>query len=109
MDRRNTVTRDVWTDSWRREDGATLVLALHVQPGAKRTEVAGLRGEGKESRLKIRLAAPPVDGKANAELLRFLADAFGVPLRGVVLVRGETSRQKVVRIERPARRPDLGW
>ena len=94
---------------WRRDDADAVILALHVQPGARRTEIAGLRGEGKESRLKIRLAAPPVDGKANAELLRFLADAFDVPLRDVVLVRGETSRHKVVRIERPARRPDLGW
>ena len=61
------------------------------------------------TQLKVRLAAPPVDGKANAELLRFLADAFGVPLRNVVLVRGETSRQKVVRVDSPARRPDLDW
>ena len=95
--------------AWRREDGAALTLTLHVQPGAKRTEVAGVHGEGTQARLKIRLAAPPVDGKANAELLRFLADAFGVPLRSVVLLRGETSRQKVVRIEHPARRPDRDW
>jgi len=78
---------------------------LHVQPGAKRTEVAGVHGDA----LKVRLAAPPVDGKANAELLRFLADAFGVPLRQVALVRGETSRQKVVRIESPSKRPDREW
>ncbi len=91
--------------AWRREDGAALILALHVQPGAKRTAVDGTHGDA----LKIRLAAPPVDGKANAELLRFLADAFGVPLRNVVLVRGETSRQKVVRVDGPARRPDREW
>jgi len=90
---------------WRREDGVALVLTLHVQPGAKRTEVAGVHGDA----LKVRLAAPPVDGKANAELLRFLADAFGVPLRQVALVRGETSRQKVVRIESPSKRPDREW
>ncbi len=97
------------TVAWRREevvDGElAIVLALHVQPGAKRTEVAGTHGDA----LKVRLAAPPVDGKANAELLRFLAEAFGVPLRHVTLVRGETSRQKVVRIARPAARPDAGW
>ena len=52
-----------------------------------------MHGDGAQ-RLKVRLAAPPVDGKANAELLRFLADVFGVPQRGVVLVRGATSRQK---------------
>ncbi len=94
---------------WRRDDDGALVLALHVQPGARRTEVAGTHGDGAQMRLKIRLAAPPVDGKANAELLRFLADAFGVPARAVVLVRGETARQKIVRIEQPARRPDREW
>ena len=94
---------------WLREEhtGATvaLILALHVQPGAKRTEVAGTHGDA----LKIRLAAPPVDGKANAELLRFLADAFGVPRHAVTLLRGESSRRKTVRIEAPVRRPDVGW
>jgi hypothetical protein len=80
-----------------------VVLALHVQPGAKRTEVAGMHGGA----LKVRLAAPPVDGKANAELLRFLADAFGVPRRSIVIVRGTTSRDKVVRITGATRNP--GW
>jgi len=95
--------------SWRREEGqgesVALVLTIHAQPGAKRTEVAGVHGDA----LRIRLAAPPVDGKANAELLRFLAEAFGVPLRQVVLLRGVSSRQKSVRIESPARRPDADW
>jgi len=95
--------------AWRREDGVDVVLMLHVQPGAKRTEVAGIHGEGVTTRLKIRLAAPPVEGKANAELLRFLASAFGVPQRAVLLLRGESSRQKSVRITRPALRPDLDW
>ena len=57
----------------------------------------------------MRLAAPPVEGKANAELLRFLAEVFGVPRRNVTLLRGELSRAKVVRIARPAVRPDLCW
>jgi uncharacterized protein (TIGR00251 family) len=95
--------------AWRREESvdgqATLRLTLHVQPGATRTEVTGTHGDA----LKVRLAAPPVDGKANAELLRFLAEAFGVPRRNVTLVHGETSRAKVVRIARPAARPDLSW
>ena len=86
-------------------DGDALLLTLHVQPGASRTEVAGLHGDA----LRIRLAAPPVDGKANAELVRFLAEAFGVPRRQVTLVRGDTSRLKVVRIDAPARRPDADW
>jgi hypothetical protein len=97
------------TIAWRREESVdgqpTLQLMLHVRPGASRTEVTGTHGEA----LKIRLAAPPVDGKANAELLRFLAEVFAVPRRDVMLVRGDTSRAKVVRITRPAARPDLGW
>jgi uncharacterized protein (TIGR00251 family) len=95
--------------AWRHEDGDALLLMLHVQPGAKRSEVAGIRGEAAESRLRVRLAAPAVEGRANAELVRFLAAAFAVPLRAVTLVRGETSRQKTVRIARPALRPDRDW
>ena len=93
------------TARWWREDGTALVLTLHVQPGAKRTEVAGTHGDA----LKLRLAAPPVEGKANAELLRFLAAAFGVPARAVVLVRGAMAREKIVRIESPRERPDRQW
>ena len=77
------------------------MLSLYVQPGAKRTEVVGEHGGA----LKLRLAAPPVDGKANAELIRFLADAFGVPAKNVQLLRGATSRTKQLRVEAPARRP----
>jgi len=95
--------------AWCREDRGDLLLMLHVQPGAKRTEVTGTRGEGTRMRLAVRVAAPPVDGKANAELLRFLAGVFAVPLRTVILLRGETSRQKTVRITRPEQRPDRAW
>jgi uncharacterized protein len=91
--------------AWRREDGDALVLTLHVQPGARRTEIAGTHGDA----LKIRLAAPPVDGRANTALVRYLASAFGVPMRQVTLVRGDASREKVLRVERPALRPDRDW
>jgi hypothetical protein len=94
---------------WRREDGDDLVLALHVHPGATRTAVAGVHGDGEGARLRLRLAAPPVDGKANAELVRYLAASFGVPQRCVSIERGEASRQKTVRIARPALRPDRDW
>ena len=94
---------------WRREEGDALILLVHEQPGATRTAVAGWHGPGDDARLKVRLAAPPVDGKANAELVRFLAAEFGVPLRAVVLVRGQGSRQKTVRVEHPSRRPDRAW
>ena len=81
------------------------MLKLRIVPNAKRSEVAGEHGGA----LKVRLAAPPVDGKANAELLRFLAEAFGVPLRSVTLLRGAASRSKRVRVEAPSRRPDREW
>ena len=90
---------------WCREDADALSLTLHIQPGAKHTEIAGTHGDA----LKVRLAAPPIAGKANALLLHFLADAFGVPLRNVTLLRGETSRHKVVRIAAPRMRPDREW
>ena len=92
-------------DRWLREDGDALVLTLHVQPGASRTEIAGVHGGA----LKVRLAAAPVDGRANDALRRFLAEAFGVPVRNVAIERGESSRRKVVRIEQPTRRPDAAW
>ena len=96
--------------SWCRtgKDGS-LTLQLYAQPGAKRTGIAGMHGTGADQRLKIRLAAPAVDGKANAELRAFLGEAFGVPLRNVELVRGETGRSKIVRVTAPSRRPDLDW
>jgi hypothetical protein len=70
-------------------------LTLHVQPRARRTEVAGLHGAA----LKIRLAAPPVDGAANDELVRFLAEQLGVPRRAVRLVAGAGARRKVVVVD----------
>ena len=90
---------------WRRDDGDALILTLHVQPGAQRTEIAGTHGEA----LKIRIKALPVEGKANTELIRYLARAFGVPVRQITLVRGDSSRHKVLRIEAPLLRPDRGW
>ncbi|HEY4752900.1 MAG TPA: DUF167 domain-containing protein [Candidatus Limnocylindrales bacterium] len=77
-----------------RADGDGVVLTLHIQPGAKRTEVAGTHGEA----LKIRLAAPPVDGKANEALVAFVAKALGVPKSGVELIAGHTSRAKRLRV-----------
>ena len=66
-----------------------------MQPGAKRSEFAGRHGE----RIKLRLAAPPVEGKANAALIEFLAQYFGVPRRNVSIVSGLKSRAKRVAIE----------
>lgn len=79
---------------WYRRQGDVLTLTLHVQPGAKRSELAGLHGEA----LKIRLAAPPVEGRANEALLKFIAKLFGVPVRQVELRQGGQSRHKVLAI-----------
>ena len=80
--------------TWLTADNNGVTLRLHIQPGAKKTEVTGLHGEA----LKIRLAAPPVDGKANACLIAFLADRLGVAKATITLVSGDTSRAKRVRI-----------
>jgi uncharacterized protein (TIGR00251 family) len=70
-------------------------LAIRVQPRAKRSEVAGERGGA----VVIRVNAPPVDGKANAAVCRLIAERVGVPRGAVRIVRGEASRDKVVRID----------
>ena len=72
-----------------------MTLELHVQPGASRSEFAGKHGD----RLKVRLAAPPQDGKANAALIDFLAQYYGVPRRKVRITSGLKSRQKRVVID----------
>ncbi len=92
--------------AWRRiaADGS-LTLALHVQPNAKRSEITGVRGDA----VRVRLAAPAVEGKANVALIAWLADAFGVPERAVTLLRGARGRRKIVRIAAPAQRPDRTW
>ncbi|PBV75933.1 YggU family protein [Pseudomonas aeruginosa] len=88
--------------SFYRWDGEDLLLDCHLQPKASRDEFAGLHGE----RLKIRLTAPPVEGKANAHLLAFLGKAFGVAKSLVSLESGELNRQKRVSIRRPTRLPE---
>lgn len=86
---------------WYRTSGDCITLTLHVQPGAKQTTVAGLHGDA----LKIRLAAPPVEGRANEALLRFIADFFKVPLRNVELKQGGQSRHKRVEVRGSAIHP----
>jgi uncharacterized protein (TIGR00251 family) len=85
-------------------DGA-ITLAIHAQPGAKRSVVSGVHGGS----LRIRLAALAAEGKANAALVTFLARAFAVPEHAVTLVRGARSRRKIVRIAAPGQRPDRVW
>jgi uncharacterized protein (TIGR00251 family) len=94
-----------WCREERSGSSVSLVLAVHAQPGAKASGIAGGHGDA----LRIRLAAPAVEGKANAELVRFLAQAFGVGRGSVTLLRGDTGRRKLLRIEAPRLRPDREW
>lgn len=71
-----------------------VTLTLHIQPGARTTELAGLHGDA----LKIRLAAPPVDGKANAALIDFIADRLEIARSAVRLKSGQSSRRKVLEV-----------
>jgi uncharacterized protein (TIGR00251 family) len=80
--------------AWLAHEGDRCVISIHAQPGAKRTEVAGTHGET----LKIRVQAPPVEGAANAALIKFLAKALGVRQRDVEILSGERSRDKRVAV-----------
>ena len=92
---------------WLRAAAEGVTLTLHVQPGASRTEAAGLHGDA----LKVRLAAPPVDGKANDCLCAWLAQQLGVAKSAVVLRAGATARRKVVAVAgvTPAAVLARGW
>jgi len=72
-----------------------VTIDLQTTPNAPRSEIVGWLGD----RLKVKVKAPAVEGKANAELVRFLAERFGVRANRVTLVRGDTARLKTVRIE----------
>lgn len=79
---------------WLTSDGDSSFLVLHVQPGAKRTEVVGEHGDA----LKLRLAAPPIDGRANESLVAFVADTLDIPRQSVILISGQSSRRKRLRV-----------
>jgi uncharacterized protein (TIGR00251 family) len=70
------------------------LLHLHVVPGASKTEIAGLHGD----RLKVRVKAPPAEGAANRELLRFLGELLSAPASSLEIVRGASDRRKTVRL-----------
>ena len=78
-----------------REVAGGVTIVVRAQPGAKKTAIAGVYGEGDTAQLKIAVQAPPVEGRANDALIAFLAEAFGIPKRSVELVSGELSRSKV--------------
>jgi len=74
---------------------AGVTLAVRAQPGAKKTAIGGIYGEGATAQLKIAVQAPPLEGRANDALIAFLAKTFGLPKSAVKLVSGELSRNKV--------------
>lgn len=87
---------------WYRWEGKDLLLSLKVQPRASADAIGEVAGD----HLRVRLTAPPVEGKANAQLRRFLAKVFAVPQNQVELVSGDQARLKRIRIRAPTRVPD---
>ena len=81
--------------AWLRAVPAGVTLAVRAQPGAKKTAITGVYGEGDAVQLKIQVHAPPIEGRANAALIEFLAATFGLAKKSVELVSGESSRSKV--------------
>ncbi|MBC3767817.1 DUF167 family protein YggU [Neptunicella marina] len=79
-----------------------LLLRLYLQPKASQDKVTGLHGD----ELKITITAPPVDGKANSHLIKFLAKQFGIAKSQVQLEKGMTSRHKQIIINSPRVIPD---
>jgi uncharacterized protein (TIGR00251 family) len=75
------------------ERGVT--LAVRAQPGAKKTAMAGVYGEGATAQLKIAVQAPPLEGRANSALIAFLAEYFSIPKSAVELIGGDSGRSKV--------------
>ncbi len=86
---------------WYRWDGDDLLLSLRVQPRSKKDEFVAPHGD----HYKTRITAPPVEGKANEHLLKFLAKSFGVKRSQVSMQTGQTSRNKLFRIQSPSRFP----
>jgi hypothetical protein len=78
-----------------REVAGGITLAVRAQPGAKKTAIVGIYGDGETAQLKIAVQAPPIEGRANDALIVFLADTFGLPKNSVELRSGELSRSKV--------------
>lgn len=87
--------------AWCQWQGDDLMLDCRLQPKASTDEFVGEH----DGQLKIRITAPPVDGKANAHLVKFLAKSFGVTQQQVIIERGESGRSKRIRIRAPNKFP----
>lgn len=86
-----------------RRDGDALLLDLFIQPKASRDQILGPHGD----ELKVAITAPPVDGQANAHLVKFLAKQFRVAKGNVRILRGELGRHKQVQISAPGQIPEV--
>lgn len=86
------------TPEWIKDAPAGATFAVRVTPRAGRTAMVGVMGEGADAALKIALAAPPVEGKANAELVAYFADLLGISRSRIELIAGKQSRTKVLRV-----------
>lgn len=73
-------------------------LSVRAQPGAKKSAIAGIYGEGASAQIKIAVHAPPLEGRANAALIEFLSEIFSVPKSAIELASGDSSRSKVFQI-----------
>ena len=81
--------------SWFRCDNEGVLLFLRIVPDARKNEIAGMHGD----RLRIRVQSPPVDGKANKALIRFLAKQLAIPARSIEILSGEKGREKQVYVK----------
>lgn len=90
-------------DSYYSYKGEDLMLRLYLQPKARRDQFVGQHGEA----LKIAITAPPVDGKANTHLVKFLSKQFNVAKSAVSVEQGLQSRHKLVRIKQPKKLPSI--
>ncbi|HEY6242028.1 MAG TPA: DUF167 domain-containing protein [Burkholderiales bacterium] len=87
--------------TWAKRVVGGWLLAIHAQPGARRSGIAGMHGDA----LKVRVAAPPAEGRANDELVALVAEALGVPKNSVTVVKGGASRRKTVLVAAPQADP----
>lgn len=87
--------------SWLTREGSDLILRLRIQPRASRDEVIGEHGDA----LKVRITAPPVDGKANNHLIKLFSQLFKVAKGEIELLSGESGRDKRIRIRSPRQMP----
>lgn len=78
-------------------------IAVRVQPGAKKTAIVGVYGEGQECALRIAVQAPPVEGRANEALIEFFATTLKLPKSSVIVLSGKLSRSKVLLVHNVSR------